>query len=89
MRGRRRASDGRPGDNQFGGTDGLNRDGARFGVSIKDELNLGPLQDSVHDILGPFGAENDCSATSKPDGMSSSDIIDLEAMSMTSDQQNT
>jgi len=86
VRSRRRANGGRFWDNQFGGADGLDGHGARLCVSIKDELNLGPLQDSVHDILGPFGAENDGSATSKPDGVSGSDIINLEAMTL--DQQN-
>lgn len=87
MRSRGRASGGRFWDNQFSGADGLNGHGARLGVSIKDELNLGPLQDSIHDILGPFGTENDGSATSEPNGVSSSDIIDLETM--TWDQQKT
>lgn len=40
---------------------------------------MGPLQNSIHNILGPFGAENDGSATSEPDSVSSSDIINLEA----------
>jgi hypothetical protein len=79
-RSRRRANSGRFGGNQFGGADGLNGHGTRLGVPIKDELNLCPLQDSVHDILGPFGAEDDGSATSEPDSMSSGDIINLEAM---------
>lgn len=64
---------------QFCGAYGLDGHRARLGGSVEDELNLGPLQDSVHDILGPLGTENYSSATGEPNGMSSSDIVNLEA----------
>lgn len=80
--GGRRANDGRFGINQFCCADGLNRHGARLGISVEDELDLCPLENGVHDILRPLGAENDSSATSKPDSMGSSDIINLESIQL-------
>lgn len=66
--------------NQFGGADGLDGHRAGFGISVEDKLNLGSLQNSVHDILGPLWAENDGGATSEPDRVCSSNVINLEAV---------
>jgi hypothetical protein len=75
----RRANGGRLGINQFGGADGLDGHVAGLGVSVENELNLGRLQNGVHDILRPLGTENDGSTTGEPDSVSGSDIVDLEA----------
>ena len=65
---------------QLGSADGLDGHGAGFGISIEDKLNLGPLQNCIHVILGLLWAENDSGATSEPDRVGSSNIINLEAI---------
>ena len=42
---------------------------------------MSPLQNGIHDILGPLWAENDGGATSEPDRMGSCNVINLEAIS--------
>ena len=62
-------------------------------MSVENELNLGSIQDSVGDILGPFRAENDSSATGEPGSVSGSDVVNFKAIlrwiSQTCDRRGT